>query len=130
MDTRTRERFDRQVDWVLARMPPRVHELLESVPLHVEDHPSAQMMAELGVCYREQLCGLYTGVPLGEKLSRSVSLPDVITIYREGILAAASDRRGRVPLDRLRKEIRTTILHELGHHHGLDEDELRELGYG
>jgi len=130
VDARSREQFDRQVDWVLAHMPPRVHELLEAVPLHVEDHPSPEMMAELGVRYREQLCGLYTGVPLGEKLSRGAVLPDVITIFREGILAAARDRRGRVTVRRLREEIRKTILHELGHHHGLDEQELRELGYG
>ncbi len=131
MDARTRERFDRQVDWVLARMPPRVHELLQSVPLHVEDHPSARMMAELRVRWREQLCGLYTGIPLGEKsVSHSGPMPDVVTIYREGILAAARDRRGAIPINRLREEIRKTILHELGHHHGLDEDELRELGYG
>lgn len=131
LDPRTRERFDRQVDWVLARMPPRVHELLEAVPLHVEDHPSPQMMAELGVRFSEQLCGLYTGIPLGEKsVSHSGPLPDVVTIYREGILAAARDRHGAIPLRCLREEIRKTILHELGHHHGLDEDELRELGYG
>ena len=57
-------------------------------------------------------------------------LPDVVTIYREGILSAAADRRGRISGDRLRQQIRITILHELAHHHGLTEEELRKLGYG
>lgn len=125
-----RRRFDEQLERVLEQLPPMVHELIDRVPLHVEDHPSRQVMARLGVRRREHLCGLYTGIPLSERsIQHSGTLPDVVTIYREGILAAARDRIGRVRADRLRREIRTTVLHELAHHHGLDEDELRELGY-
>lgn len=131
MDAKTRQEFDEQLDWVLERMPPLVHELIEQVPLHVEDHPSAHVMHELGVRSRSQLCGLYTGIPLGEKsITHSGMMPDVVTIYREGIMAAAGGWSGRVTRQRLREEIRVTILHELAHHHGLDEDELHELGYG
>ena len=65
-----------------------------------------------------------------KSIEHSGTLPDVVTVYREGILSAARDRRGRVSNERLRREIRITILHELAHYHGLDEDELRELGYG
>ena len=107
-----------------------VHELIEEVPLHVEDYPSPETMAELGVEYREELCGLYTGVPtVDREVEQPVTLPDVVTIYREGILELAKDDYGRIRTKRLRREIRTTILHELAHHHGLDEDELSELGY-
>lgn len=131
MNPRTRNRFDEQLDWVLERLPPTVHELIEKVPLHVEDYPSAETMAKTGVRYREQLCGLYTGVPLTERsVQHSGTLPDVVTIYREGILEASRDAHGRVRTERLRQQIRITVLHELAHHHGLDEDELRELGYG
>ena len=116
---------------MLAELPPAIHTLIEQVPLHVEDYPSAEMMARLGVRRREQLCGLYTGVPLTERsIELSGVLPDVVTIYREGILAAARSADGRIRPGRLRREIRTTILHELAHYHGLDEDELAELGYG
>lgn len=108
-----------------------VHELLERVPLHVEDYPSPRTMARLGVRYREQLCGLYTGIPLTDRsVQHSGTLPDVVTIYREGVLESARDASGRIRTDRLRREIRLTVLHELAHHHGLDEDELSELGYG
>jgi len=131
LNPHARRRFDDELEWILERLPPMVHELIEKVPLHVEDHPSAEVMAKTGVRYRDQLCGLYTGIPLSERsIQHSGTLPDVVTIYREGILEAARDARGRVRPGRLRREIRITVLHELAHHHGLDEDELRELGYG
>ena len=70
-------------------------------------------------------------IPISDRsIQHSGTLPDVVTIYREGILTMAQDRRGRIRIDRLREEIRITILHELAHFHGLDEDDLRELGYG
>ncbi len=126
-----RQRFDEQVEKVLTLMPPQVHELLDRVPLHVEDYPSEDVMDHRHVRYRDDLCGLYTGIPLTHRsIEHSGALPDVITIYREGIVRAAADRHGRVRNSRLREEIRITILHELGHHHGLTEKDLRELGYG
>ncbi len=131
MNPRDRDRFDQVLEEVLAEFPPLVHELIDRVPLHVEDYPSADVMARTGVRRRDGLCGLYTGIPIGDKsILHSGTMPDVVTIYREGILAAARDRFGRIRLARLRREIRITILHELAHHHGLDEDELRDLGYG
>jgi predicted Zn-dependent protease with MMP-like domain len=63
-------------------------------------------------------------------VTHSGNLPDVVTIYREGIMSAAADRHGRINTKRLREEIRITILHELGHYHGLTEEQLAELGYG
>jgi predicted Zn-dependent protease with MMP-like domain len=130
LDELSRRRFDKVFEEVLAEMPPRIHELIDEVPLHLEDYPSPQVMREMGVGYRDELCGLYTGIPITEKsIEHSGQLPDVVTLYREGILAAAIDRHGRVSKKRLRREIRVTILHELGHYHGLDEDELRRLGY-
>lgn len=131
MNPRTRRRFDEQFDWVLQRLPPLIHQLIEKVPLHVEDYPSDEVMDRMDVECIDDLCGLYTGIPIGDKsVTHSGTLPDVVTIYREGILTAAADKRGRISADRLRAEIRITILHELAHHHGLGEEELRKLGYG
>ena len=131
MDPRERERFDDLLEEVLDEMPPEVHELIDRVPLHVEDYPSREVMDRTGVRRRDHLCGLYTGIPIGEKsVLHSATMPDVVTIYREGILAMATDSRGRIRRGPLRREIRITLLHELAHHHGLDEDELSELGYG
>jgi predicted Zn-dependent protease with MMP-like domain len=126
---RWRRRFEQLLQEVLADLPPLVHELLERVPLHVEDYPSRLVMREMGVRRRDELCGLYTGVPLTERSrTQPEMLPDIVTIYREGILAAAADR-GRISPRSLKAEIRKTVLHELAHHHGLDEDELSDLGY-
>jgi len=131
MDPRRRRRFDELLEAVLAEMPPLVHELIEKVPLHVEDYPSEDVLAKTGVRHRSRLCGLYTGIPLTERsVTHSGTLPDVVTIYREGILAASRAPDGRITTARLRRQIRITILHELAHHHGLDEEELRRLGYG
>lgn len=130
MNPRTRRRFDEQLDWVLARLPSFVHELIERVPLHVEDYPSDEVMDEMGVEYLDDLCGLYTGIPIGDKsVTHSGNLPDVVTIYREGILSAAADEQGKITTERLRHEIRVTVLHELAHHHGLSEEDLERLGY-
>ena len=131
MDQRTRDRFDRQLERVLAKMPPLVHELLEKIPLHVEDYPSRDVMEEKDIDYPDELCGLFTGVAITEKsIEHSGTLPDVVTIYRLGIMEAARDTFGRLSAESLREEIRVTLLHELAHFHGLDEDDLEELGYG
>ncbi|MGA2058964.1 MAG: metallopeptidase family protein [Thermoguttaceae bacterium] len=131
MDAHTRRLFDKQLERVLAEMPPLVLELLEKVPLYVEDYPSADVMKEMGLQYRDDLCGLYTGIPINERsISHSGQMPDVVTIFREGIWSMAADDQGRVAPKRLRHDIRVTILHELAHHHGLSEEELEELGYG
>lgn len=125
-----RDRFDRLLEEILEELPPFVHELIERVPLHVEDYPSAKVMAETGVRHRNQLCGLYTGIPIDQRsIQHSGTLPDMVTVYREGVLAAAQGSDGDVTADALLREIRITILHELAHHHGLDEDDLAELGY-
>lgn len=131
LDPRKRRRFDDLLEQVLEDLPPLVHELIERVPLHVEDYPSDDVMAKTGVRHRSQLCGLFTGIPITDRSIRhSGTLPDVVTVYREGIMAMAADAYGRIRTDRLREEIRITILHELAHFHGLDEDDLRQLGYG
>jgi predicted Zn-dependent protease with MMP-like domain len=130
VELRIRKKFDALFEEVLAGMPPLVHELLEKVPLHVEDYPSEEIMHEMDVRYRDELCGLYTGIPLGEKhQEHQFPRPDVVMIYREGILASAAGRSGRVTRKSLRRQIRITILHELAHHHGLSEEEIGRLGY-
>lgn len=130
MDPSLRQYFDEQLEQVLRELPARVHELLEEVPLIVEDHPSREVLRSLKIRRKDGLCGLYTGIPLDERSVQHSGVPsDVVHIYRRGILAMARDRNGEFDTAELRRQIRTTILHELGHHHGLDEQELEQLGY-
>ena len=125
-----REYFDQQLDAVVAESPQRVHDLLDEVTLYVEDHPAPRLLRELGLRHRRNLCGLYSGIPLTQRPATiSGVLSDAIYLYREGILAISRDRRGRIDARELRRQIRITLLHELGHYHGLDERELEELGY-
>ena len=130
MNRKLRAYFDQQLESVLAQMPDRVHELLEEVTMYVEDHPSPEVLRRTGVRRRHNLCGLYTGIPLTLKqIEASGVLSDAIYLYREGILSLAGNDSGEIREDELRRQIRITILHELGHYHGLNERELRELGY-
>jgi predicted Zn-dependent protease with MMP-like domain len=123
--------FDTEFETVLAELPPRIHELMDEIPLVVEDYPSLDVMRRMRVRHRSQLCGLYTGIPLTERSVMHSGVPsDVIHIYREGILAQAMHRDGKISVPQLRKQIRITILHEYGHHHGMTERDLREMGYG
>ena len=131
MKANLRDFFDQLMDQVLAEMPEQVHKLLDEVTMYVDDYPAPPVLQKLGIADRRQLCGLYTGIPLGQRsVAHSGVLSDAIHIYREGIIGLASDRWGNVDADRLRRQIRITVLHELGHHFGIGERELRELGYG
>lgn len=130
MQARLRQYFDEQLEQLLPELPTLVHRLLDQVPLVVEDHPSDQVMAQMGARRRDQLCGLYSGIPLSQRhVDQSGVLSDAIHIYREGIIAMARRADGRIDENELRRQMRITILHELGHHHGLDENQLRQLGY-
>jgi predicted Zn-dependent protease with MMP-like domain len=128
--TELRQLFDEQLEIVLAELPQQVKDLIDQVPLVVEDYPSADVMRRTRVRHRGDLCGLYTGIPLIHRSVEHSGVPsDVIHIFRQGILSQAR-KSGDIDLPQLRKQIRLTILHEYGHHHGLTERELRKLGYG
>jgi len=139
MKQHNRDYFDRQVEWVLNRLPPNVLHILKEVPLHVENQPSKRLRRELKIDEPEELCGYFCGVPNGEKseyfganvyLSPDLPMLTSITIFRRGIVAASRDDWGKVRRCSLRQQIRITILHELAHLHGMDEEEIEEIGYG
>jgi len=134
-----RKRFDELLEQVLAELPARLHELLEEAPLIVEDRPSEQLMAELGIeDDQDILCGLHSGTPLTERsVSDESDLPEMIHLFRDGVLEHAGgwerfqddDGTWLGGEEALLREIRITVLHEIGHHFGLEEDDLAELGY-
>lgn len=126
-----RDLFDEILEDVLAELPEHIHELLEEVPLVVEDYPGDAVLDETGIDDPSLLCGLHTGIPITERsVQHSGVLGNIIHIYREGILNVSANRHGHIHPKRLRNQIRITVLHEIGHHFGLDEDDLTELGYG
>ncbi len=126
-----KENFDVLLEQILDELPEELRHCFDEIPLVVEDQPSASMQRKLHVAHSEQLCGVHSGIPLTRRsVQHSGVLPTVITIYRLGITCAAADRRGRITDRALRRQIHRTILHELGHHFGLNEADLRKYGYG
>lgn len=124
-----RELFDREFAEILRTLPPPARKLLQTIPVAVDDYPSAEIQAEMEVD-EDELFGLYTGTPEIERsFDQAGSVSDMIHIYRLALLRDASERTGKIDVRRLREQIQTTLLHELGHYHGFDDDHLDGLGY-
>ncbi|MCC7474644.1 MAG: metallopeptidase family protein [Pirellulales bacterium] len=131
MDDQDRQFFDEQIEAVLALLPTQVRDFMNEVPLIVEDYPSPQVMRQMRIRHPAHLYGLYTGIPRTKRSVEQSGVPnDVVTIYRLGLLTKARKRGGGYDAARLYEQIRRTILHEYGHHVGLTEQDLRDLGYG
>lgn len=112
--------FEAIVHESLASLPSWVHESLHNIDVLVLDRPDERHGAET-----DDLLGLYLGTPLTERsIDTSGELPDVIYIFREPHLAL-----GLGP-DELRAEIHKTVVHEVAHYFGIDDDHLDELGWG
>ena len=116
--------FDRAVEQALAEVPPEFKPYLENVLIEVVDRPTPQLMHDEDV--PDDILGLYVGCPVGEKTLDTgfdQVLPDRILIFRNNLRDMCTSR------DELIEEIRITVLHEIGHHLGLDEEQLDDLGY-
>ncbi len=105
--------FEQHVRMALDSLPAHLAQALENVAIAIEDENRED----------PDLFGLYEGVPLPDRGDMAGELPDRITIYRLPLEGEFPDP------DELEREIRITVLHELGHYFGLDEDRLAELGY-
>jgi len=139
MNRAERKRFDDLLEQVLDELPARIRALLEEAPLIVDDEPSPELLAELGIDASEEiLCGLHSGTPLTHRsVNDGHDLPETIHIFREGVIDEAGGWDPWIDDDgepaggeaRIVEEIRITLLHEIGHHFGLDEEDLTRLGY-
>ena len=130
-----RRRFERIVIRALDGLSPEVVAMLDNVEVIVEDEPTAEQLA-LGRGYpepcesagsdaEETLFGLYEGVPLTRRGSDyHLVPPDRITIFRGPL-----ERASRSPQS-IAREVRITVMHELGHHLGFEESGLESLGLG
>ena len=107
--------FEELVADALDELPPELARLMDNVAIFVEDAAPAG----------EDLLGLYEGIPLTERTTSYAGaiLPDRISIYRRNILAVCDDE------DDVRHEVQVTVVHEIAHHFGIDDERLHELGW-
>lgn len=121
----SKRRFGELVERALDELPEQFAELLEEVPVEVRDRPTPAQLKQLGLSRGELLLGLYQGRPRTERsVEDSGRLPDVIYIFQEPIESVSAGE------EELVQQVRKTVLHEIGHHFGMDEEDLDELGYG
>jgi predicted Zn-dependent protease with MMP-like domain len=121
----SKARFAELVERALAELPPQFAAALEEVPVEIRPASTPADRRRAGVGRDDLLLGLYHGIPRTQRsVEHSGTMPDVIYVYQEDVELAVDGERELV------EEVRVTVLHELGHHFGLDEDDLEELGYG
>lgn len=111
-------RFAQLVAQALDELPPEWLQAIDNLVVQVEDEPSSEDLEAVGLTRDDDLLGLYQGVPPGERGFDLAPLPDRIVIYRGPTLRLARNRHEVVQI------VRETVLHELGHHFGLEEHEL------
>lgn len=121
----SRPRFEALVAEALDTIPAELGQYLENVTVMVEDEPDRETLVDLGLDPAvDSLYGLYHGTPLGERSALDgVTLPDRIVIYYRPL---SEDFRDAY---HLRREIRRTVVHEVGHFFGFDDQRLGEMGY-
>lgn len=109
-----RHEFEQVVDRVLEELPQWVVDKIDNLTVVVEEHPSEE---------HGDVLGIYEGVALSERGDYFGVMPDTILVFRRPHLELGL---GRAELE---QEIRRTVLHEIGHHLGIDDERLAELGW-
>ena len=118
-----RQAFERLVTQALDELPPIYLDRLDNVEIVVETLADEDTLRQVGARHPMELLGFYHGVPLTERSQGyTLVLPDKISIYQQPI-----ERMCRTP-EAIRAQVSRTVMHELAHHFGLDDDRLREIG--
>jgi predicted Zn-dependent protease with MMP-like domain len=111
--------FEQLVKEALASIPPEFHEQMENVLVRVQYEPGEEVMQRVGIKEGYSLLGLYEGVPLTTYGQARAPHPEIITIYQRTIEAYCHGDP-----DRIREQVRHTVLHEVAHHFGIDHEEM------
>jgi predicted Zn-dependent protease with MMP-like domain len=117
----SRSSFERLVQLALDDLPAEFAEQLENLAVVIEDEPNPQDLLEMGYDPEDDaddLLGLYQGTPLIDRGSGYSDLPDRIVIYMGPILRLCGSRQ------EVTREVRNTVIHEIGHHFGLSDEEM------
>ena len=121
----SKQRFGELVEQALGKLPEQFQSFLEEVAIEVTDLPTTSQRRAAGTDAKPLLLGLYTGRPRTERsIEESAYLPDRIFIFQQNIEQVCNSEQ------QLIEQVRITVLHEIGHHFGLSEEDLDELNYG
>jgi predicted Zn-dependent protease with MMP-like domain len=116
------KRFKKLVEEVLDSLPKEFAEKLDNVMVTVDDFPTDYQIRKARITPWTLLFGLYEGVPQTKRGIYYSNIPDKITIFKNAILQVSSTE------EVVRERIRSTVIHEIGHHFGLSDIELRRRG--
>jgi len=114
------ETFERLVNEGIKDIPQRFLDKLDNVGIVIEDNPTAEQLKKLKIRKNYFLFGLYEGIPKTRRWGYADVLPDKITIFKNPIEQAAQTE------EEIKKLIKETVWHEIAHHFGMDEQEVRE----
>jgi len=114
--------FEKLVEQAVQELPEKIRQKMENVAIVVEDRPSLEQLRKVGVRYGGILLGLYEGIPQ-VKWGRGFggNLPDKITIFKESVKKFVSSP------EEIKELVKNIVWHEVAHHFGFDEKEVREL---
>lgn len=118
----TEAEFDALVEQALDTLPDDLVAVMDNVEVTVERRPTPAQLRSVGVKHGT-LLGLYEGVPLTERASYSLVLPDKITIFQRPIESICQTHEEVV------EQVRQTVIHEVAHHFGISDARLDELGW-
>lgn len=120
----TLEQFEDLVAQALDGLPPEISRYLDNIVVTVAEWPSPLELANTGLSSPYELLGLYQGIPLTQRgRGYNMALPDRVVIYRGPIQAIAHSPAA------IHWRIQHTVAHEIGHHFGIDDQRLAEMGY-
>jgi predicted Zn-dependent protease with MMP-like domain len=120
---RSASRFEALVDRAIRSIPAPFNQALDEVAIVIADEPTDDELEESGLDPDEVLYGLYEGTPRTEWGADDVPFPNRITLYRLPLEEDFPDP------GELAEEVRETVIHELAHHLGIDDDRLHQLGH-
>ena len=103
-------------------MPNDVRSHLDNVDIVVDGSASTSLLVGTGIENEMELLGLYEGIPLPERYGYDLVLPDKITLFQKPIETICETQ------EQIAEEIKATIVHEIAHHFGIDDDRLHNLG--
>lgn len=118
--TMTKEQFEQLVSEATQGLPKEFLEKLENVAIVIQDYPSQFQLSKVGYKKKECILGLYEGVPQYRRGNYNRALPDKITLFQKNIEQIAGDE------SKVKDIIEETLWHEIGHHWGMNEEEVQK----